>query len=212
MFYQSFLTHRLNTSNALHRDSRRRLCRGVDFDPPAPGESDRRKVSARGLCRTEHDLGDVARRHAGAGDRGVFSVVVPEDWRKLALVTNGYTGRVLREVTPFTAASHQTQCSLQDTYMRYGGAVRGVISEPTESIVLHGYRAAPRWEADYEQAGYYGRSHWLLTEQYQLCLTGLIGKLFRNAGDDDSGDRYQGEYLQMRRQLILNAQNMDGRS
>ena len=143
---------------------------------------------------------------------GGFACQVDPTWRKLALVTNGYTGRVLREVTPFTAAAHQTQCSLQDTYMRYGEAVRGVISEPTDTIVLHGYRAAPRWEADYDRAGRDDLTHWLLTEQYQLCLTGLIGKLFRNSGDDDSGDRYQGEYLQMRRQLILNAQNMDGRS
>ena len=96
--------------------------------------------------------------------------------------------------------------------MRYGGAVRGVISEPTDTIALHGYLSAPRWEADYEQAGYDDLRHWLLREQYQLCLTGLIGKLFRNSGDDESGDRYQGEYLQLRRQLILNAQNMDGRS
>ena len=143
---------------------------------------------------------------------GGFEAYIPEGWRKLALVTNGYTGRVLREVTPFTAASHQTQCSLQDTYMRYGDSVRGVISEPTDTIVLHGYRAAPRWEANYDRAGWDDLRHWLLTEQYQLCLTGLIGKLFRNSGDDESGDRYQGEYLQLRRQLILNAQNMDGRS
>ena len=149
---------------------------------------------------------------AGELVTGGFSVTVPDDWRKLALVTNGYTGRILREVTPFTAASLQTQCSLQDTYMRYGGSVLGVISEPTESIVLHGYLSAPRWEADYEQAGYDNLRHWLLREHYQLCLTGLIGKLYRNSGDDESGDRYQGEYLQMRRQLILNAQNMDGRS
>ena len=143
---------------------------------------------------------------------GGFECYIPYGWRKLALVTNGYTGRVLREVTPFTAASHQTQCSLQDTYMRYGDSVRGVISEPTDTIALHGYLSAPRWEADYEQAGYDDLTHWLLREHYQLCLTGLIGKLFRNSGDDESGDRYQGEYLQLRRQLILNAQNMDGRS
>jgi len=143
---------------------------------------------------------------------GGFSVPVPGNWRKLALVTNGYTGRVLREVTPFTAASYQAQCSLQDTFMRYGGGIRGVISEPTETIVLHGYLAAPRWAADYQQAVNDNLSHWLLRGHYQLCLTGLIGKLFRNAGDDESGDRYQGEYLQLRRQLILNAQNMDGRS
>lgn len=143
---------------------------------------------------------------------GGFECEIPDDWRKLALVTNGYTGRGLREVTPFTAASHQTQCSLQDTYMRYGGSVRGVISEPTDTIALHGYRSAPRWEANYEYAEYNDLRHWLLREHYQLCLTGLIGKLFRNSGDDESGDRYQGEYLQLRRQLILNAQNMDGRS
>lgn len=143
---------------------------------------------------------------------GGFSVSVPEDWRKLALVTNGYTGRVLREVTPFTAASYQAQCSLQDTFMRYGDGIRGVISEPTDTITLHGYHAAPRWVPDYQQAIYDDLRHWLLTEQYQLCLTGLIGKLFRNSGDDESGDRYQGEYLQLRRQLILNAQNMDGRN
>ena len=143
---------------------------------------------------------------------GGFETYIPGDWRKLALVTNGYTGRVLREVTPFTAASYQAQCSLQDTFMRYGNELRGVVSEPTETVVLHGYRAAPRWEANYEQAGWEDLRHWLLREHYQLCLTGLIGKLFRNSGDDESGDRYQGEYLQMRRQLILNAQNMDGRS
>ena len=149
---------------------------------------------------------------AGELVTGGFECYIPDDWRKLALVTNGYTGRVLREVTPFTAASHQTQCSLQDTYMRYGDSVRGVISEPTDTIALHGYLSAPRWEADYEQAGYDDLRHWLLREHYQLCLTGLIGKLYRNSGDDESGDRYQGEYLQLRRQLILNAQNMDGRS
>ena len=149
---------------------------------------------------------------AGELVTGGFSVAVPEDWRKLALVTNGYTGRILREVTPFTAASYQSQCSLQDTFMRYGDELRGVISEPTESIVLHGYRAAPRWVPNYQQAVNDNLSHWLLRGHYQLCLTGLIGKLFRNSGDDESGDRYQGEYLQLRRQLILNAQNMDGRS
>ena len=143
---------------------------------------------------------------------GGFEAYIPRDWRKLALVTNGYTGRVLREVTPFTAASYQAQCSLQDTFMRYGDGIHGVISEPTDTIVLHGYRAAPRWEPDYERAAWNYLHHWLLTEQYQLCLTGLIGKLYRNAGDDESGDRYQGEYLQLRRQLILNAQNMDGRN
>ena len=143
---------------------------------------------------------------------GGFSCYIPESWRKLAFVTNGYTGRILREVTPFTAASYQSQCSLQDTFMRYGDGIRGVISEPTDTIVLHGYRAAPRWEPNYQQAIWDDLRHWLLTEQYQLCLTGLIGKLFRNSGDDESGDRYQGEYLQMRRQIILNAQNMDGRS
>lgn len=143
---------------------------------------------------------------------GGFEAYIPGDWRKLALVTNGYTGRVLREVTPFTAASHQTQCSLQDTFMRYGDGIRGVISEPTDTIGLHGYRAAQWWAADYQQAVNDNLSHWLLRGHYQLCLTGLIGKLFRNSGDDESGDRYQGEYLQLRRQLILNAQNMDGRS
>ena len=149
---------------------------------------------------------------AGELVTGGFGVYVPEDWRKLAFVTNGYTGRILREVTPFTAASNQAQCSLQDTYMRYGDSVRGVISEPTDTIALHGYLSAPRWEADYEQAVNDNLSHWLLRGHYQLCLTGLIGKLYRNSGDDESGDRYQGEYLQLRRQLILNAQNMDGRS
>ena len=143
---------------------------------------------------------------------GGFEAYIPESWRKLAFVTNGYTGRILREITPFTAASYQAQCSLQDTFMRYGNSLCGVISEPTETVVLHGYRAAPRWEANYERAGWEDLRHWLLREHYQLCLTGLIGKLFRNSGDDESGDRYQGEYLQMRRQLILNAQNMDGRS
>ena len=165
------------------------------FDFPQDLEEDYKMISQSGELRA-----------------GGFGCQVDPAWRKLALVTNGYTGRVLREVTPFTAASHQTQCSLQDTYMRYGDSVRGVISEPTDTIVLHGYRAAPRWEADYQQAGWDDLRHWLLREQYQLCLTGLIGKLFRNSGDDESGDRYQGEYLQMRRQLILNAQNMDGRS
>ena len=160
------------------------------------------------------DLEEDYNMIAGFGElrAGGFECYVPSEWRKLALVTNGYTGRVLREVTPFTAAAHQTQCSLQDTYMRYGMAVRGVISEPTDTIVLHGYLAAPRWEANYDKAGWENLRHWLLVTHYQLCLTGLIGKLFRNAGDDDSGDRYQGEYLQMRRQIILNAQNMDGRS
>ena len=160
------------------------------------------------------DLDDNYQMISSPGEliTGGFECYIPDDWRKLALVTNGYTGRVLREVTPFTAASHQTQCSLQDTYMRYGDSVRGVISEPTDTIALHGYLSAPRWEADYEQAGYDDLRHWLLREHYQLCLTGLIGKLYRNSGDDESGDRYQGEYLQLRRQLILNAQNMDGRS
>ena len=165
------------------------------FDFPEDLEDDYKFIAPSGELRT-----------------GGFECYVSSDWRKLALVTNGYTGRVLREVTPFTAASYQTQCSLQDTYMRYGEEVRGVISEPTDTIVLHGYRAAPRWEADYQKARWEDLTHWLLHLHYQLCLTGLIGKLFRNSGDDESGDRYQGEYLQMRRQLILNAQNMDGRS
>lgn len=165
------------------------------FDFPQDLEEDYQRISPSGELIT-----------------GGFEADILEDWRKLALVTNGYTGRVLREVTPFTAASYQSQCSLQDTFMRYRDGIRGVISEPTESIVLHGYRAAPHWAADYQQALYDRLSHWLLQGHYQLCLTGLIGKLFRNSGDDESGDRYQGEYLQLRRQLILNAQNMDGRS
>lgn len=97
----------------------------------------------------------------------------------------------LTEVSPGDAL--RSGCPLLDVYYRVG-ADRLVINAAIPFRVLRlGAYLSPPW---FSSSGNDGDTYWLFREAEDLIIKGVIAKIFRNVGDDDSYRIFQTEFLQ----------------